>query len=98
MGRKFLAVAERTTGIVFRFFYDREDPEQLHIERRWGVSPEQAIRVFFDPTAEVAWIPEKRCYETRAVQHTLVWLWQDERAQTEVVVITCVRLEAAEGA
>lgn len=57
-----------------------------------GVLPEEAISVFFHPTAEEIWIAEKRCYETRTRDHTLVWLWQDE-ACTQVMVITCVRLE-----
>jgi hypothetical protein len=97
VGRSYLAVTERITGIASRFFYDREDPTRLHIERRWGVSPEQALRAFFDTTAEVTWIPEKRCYETRTADHVLVWLWQDEQAQSEVVVITCVPVEGTQG-
>lgn len=92
MRRRYLEVAELVSGFLFRFLYDRDEPSRLHIEKRWDVLPEQAISAFFDPTADTAWIDEKRCYETRTRDHILVWLWQDD-ARTQVMVITCVRLE-----
>ena len=34
-------------GETFRFYYDRQVPEALHITLRHGTTPEDAIRVFF---------------------------------------------------
>ena len=61
----------------------------MHIEARWGVSPEQAIESFFEGVARTVWLEGKRCFETISPTHVVVWLWLDE-AHAYVLVITCV--------
>jgi hypothetical protein len=61
----------------------------LHIEARWGVSPEQAIEAYFEGVERTVWLEGKRCFETISSTHVVVWLWLDE-ARGKVLVITCV--------
>jgi hypothetical protein len=84
-------VVRHASGLAFRFLYDRADPSQLHIVRRWGVQPEQAIDTYFAAPAETVWLDGKRCYETTSSSHVLVWLWDQPNVQ--LLVITCVPLE-----
>jgi hypothetical protein len=85
-------VVRHDSGLVFRFLYDRSDPSQLHIVRRWGVTPEQAIATHFEaPEAGTVWLGGKRCYETVNATHVLVWLWDQPNVQ--LLVVTCVPLE-----
>jgi hypothetical protein len=43
-----LALIVEAGGERFRFYYDRERPEVLHITIRHGTTPEDAIRTFFE--------------------------------------------------
>lgn len=47
-GREYVEITELSSGIVFRFDTDRAEPHRLHVQTRWGVEPETAVRVFFD--------------------------------------------------
>lgn len=89
--RRFREITARE--LTFRFYYDIDDPDVLHIVKRWGVDPRTAISVFFGPT-EPIWVDWRRCWETRTERYTLAWLWltQEER---KVLVITCVDSERA---
>ena len=87
--RRFRDIENGNSGLVFRFLYDREDPTRLHVEARWGVSPEQAIESFVTGMKRTIWIEQKRCFETTSTNHVVVWLWMDE-ARKRVLVITCV--------
>ena len=89
MERRYREIEDGETRIVFRFLYDRDDPNRLHLEARWGVSPEQAIEAFAVGLERTIWIEQKRCFETTGPSHVLVWLWMDE-AHKRVPVITCV--------
>lgn len=88
--RETLEITDVASRLVFRFYFERSGA--LHITRRWGVSPETAISVFFDDTVAPVWVDWRRCWETRTPRYTLAWLWMDE-AHTRVLVITCVDKE-----
>jgi len=86
-GREYVEITELSSGIVFRFYTDRAEPHRLHVQARWGVEPETAVRVFYDEGAERIWLADKQCYETLSLTHILVWLEMEPR---HILVITCV--------
>jgi hypothetical protein len=86
-GREYVEITEMLSGTAFRFYMDRAQPHRLHISVRWGIEPETAIRTFFDSRAQVVWLPQKECFETRTLAHVLVWL---RVAPQHILVITCV--------
>jgi len=89
-GRGYVEITEMLSGMVFRFYTDRDQPHRLHISVRWGIEPETAIRTFFDASAQLVWLPQKECFETRSATYVLVWL---RVAPQHVLVITCVPRE-----
>jgi hypothetical protein len=89
LARRYREITDQDSGLTFRFLHDLSDPSRLHVEARWGVSPEQAIDAFFEGTERTVWLERKRCFETIGSTHVVVWLWLDE-ARSHVLVITCV--------
>jgi hypothetical protein len=67
----------------------------LVVNARWGVEPEAAIRAFFDDHAQMVWLPQKQCFETRTSSHVLVWL---RMGPQHILVITCVPRELSQSA
>jgi len=92
-GREYVEITELFSGLAFRFYADRAEPHRLHVQTRWGIEPETAIRVFFDEGAQQTWLPEKLCFETRSSTHVLVWL---ELSPGRILVITCVPRQIAQ--
>jgi hypothetical protein len=90
--RDYIEITEMLSGMVFRFYTDRAQPHRLHIKARWGVEPETAIRAFFDDHAQMVWLPQKACFETRTSSYVLAWLRMGPR---QILVITCVPRELA---
>jgi len=93
--REYVEITEMLSGTVFRFYTDRAQPHRLHISVRWGVEPETAIRTFFDARAQLVWLPQKECFETRTSAHVLVWL---RVTPQHILVITGVPRELSHSA
>ena len=93
--REYVEITEMLSGTVFRFYTDRAQPHRLHISVRWGVEPETAIRTFFDARAQLVWLPQKECFETRTSAHVLVWL---RVTPQHILLITCVPRELSHSA
>jgi hypothetical protein len=89
VARRYRDVTDQVSGLIFRFLFDLNDPSQLHIALRWGVSPEEAIECFRTGIERTLWLEQKRCFETISDSHVVVWLWMDE-PHSQVLVITCV--------
>jgi len=94
-GREYVEITEILSGTTFRFYMDRAQGHRLHISVRWGIAPETAIRTFLDARAQLVWLPQKECFETRALAHVLVWL---RVAPQHILVITCVPREVSQSA
>lgn len=87
--RLVVTVVHPASGLIFGFWPDRSTPFALHMTRRHGALPEDAITAFFD--GETAWNEEHLRFETFSDTHGLYWFWweQDRR----VGVISCFRRE-----
>ncbi|MEX1254389.1 MAG: hypothetical protein WEE64_08605 [Dehalococcoidia bacterium] len=73
-------------GERFRFYYDREVPEVLHITLRHGATPEDAIRVFFEGETR----PQDEAHERfETVTRTHGLYWTRHAHDQSVIVISC---------
>lgn len=88
--RKFLE-----NGIGFIFKVDPDDPSLLHIYARHLTTVDDAIDVFFDPSATQHFNDEMRRYERHNQTHGLYWFWIEE--PRAVMVITCFKKEIDDG-
>jgi hypothetical protein len=77
-------------GERFRFYYDLEVPELLHVTLRHGTTPEDAIRTFFEGEAG-PWDGARSRFETLTDTHILYWT-RHEHDQS-VIVISCFERE-----
>ena len=59
-------------GERFRFYYDLEVPEMLHILLRHGTTPEDAIRTFFEG-GQGPWNEARQRFESMSATHGLYW-------------------------
>jgi hypothetical protein len=75
-------------GERFRFYYDREAPEVLHISLRHGVTVADAIRTFFEGETG-PWDEEHARFETATATHGLYWTHHPH--DQSVIVISCFR-------
>ncbi len=75
-------------GARFRFYYDVEIPEVLHITLRHGTTPDEAISVFFEG-ATAPWNAANARYETLTDTHALYWT--RHIPDQSVIVISCFR-------
>ena len=57
-------------GELFRFYYDLEAPEVLHITLRHGTTPRDAIRAFFEGESG-SWNQARQRFETISESHGL---------------------------
>jgi hypothetical protein len=73
-------------GERFRFYYDVEHPEVLHITLRHGTSPEDAIRTFFEGWTR-RWDNARARFETVTGTHGLYWTRHG--SDQSVIVISC---------
>jgi hypothetical protein len=71
----------------FRFYYDLERPEELHVNVRHGTSLEEVIQTYFD--GEGVWNAEHKRFETATGTHVLYWARHP--IDGSVLVITCFR-------
>ena len=77
-------------GERFRFYYDLEVPEVLHVTLRHGTMPEDAIRAFFEGETS-AWDETRARFETVAETHRLYWTRHAH--DRSVIVISCFERE-----
>lgn len=79
-------------GERFRFYYDLEVPELLHITLRHGTTPEEAIRAYFEGETG-SWDEARARFATLTDTHALYWT-RHARDQS-VIVISCFEREEA---
>ena len=88
----------RSNGVVFVFRMGAPGEDAAgpppHLVRWDGrmTTVEDALDVFFDPSATTSWNEEAERFETYTDRYGLFWLWLDERRKF-VIVITCFDLE-----
>jgi hypothetical protein len=87
VGRREALIIE-AGGEKFRFYYDREIPEVLHIALQHGTTPQDAIRVFFEGETH-PWDEEHARFETVTSTHGLYWTRHAH--DQSVIVISCFR-------
>lgn len=80
----------RAWGTTFRFAYDPEAPELLHIFARHMTTTADAVGIFFDPNAEQEYNEGFERFERRTATHELYWFWIDKDRQL-VMVISCFK-------
>src|SRR5271155_5657469 len=72
-------------GHVFRFLYDKEQPDRLHVEVSHGLQVEGAIDVFFDGAhttrerSDLRGQDGSRTFETLHKNRGIWWKWIDEQ-------------------
>ena len=77
-------------GERFRFYYDLEVPEVLHVTLRHGTTPEDAIQTFFEGEQQL-WNEERQRFET--MSDTLSLYWTRHPHDGSVIVISCFERE-----
>lgn len=77
-------------GERFRFYYDQEVPEVLHIMLRHGTTPEDAIRTFFEG-GQGPWDEARQRFESATELHGLYWTRHPH--DDSVIVISCFERE-----
>ena len=76
-------------GERFRFYYDLQDPDVLHITKQHGTMPEDAIRAFFSGHSS-PWDEARKRFQTYTGTHGLFWTRHSH--DNSVIVISCFRL------
>ena len=82
----------RENGVTFVFKADDADPDMLHIFARHLTTIDDALDVFFDPSASQSRNPAHDRFERYNATHGLFWFWLDEPGRV-VMVITCFTLD-----
>lgn len=77
-------------GERFRFYYDLDVPEALHVTVRHGTTPEEAIRAFFEGE-EGPWNEARQRFETATETHGIYWTRHPHDGS--VIVISCFERE-----
>jgi len=94
MPLRFRTILHQPSGITFHFTFERNDPQgRLHIDVAHGTQPEDAIRTFFDPFANGWWDVEHSRWERWVDGWLVSFLWMDEPARQNVLVLTCLYRE-----
>jgi hypothetical protein len=78
-------------GERFRFYYDIEVPEVLHITLRHGTTPEDAISAFLEGEQR-SWDEARQRFETVSETHRLYWTRHVH--DQSVIVISCFEQDA----
>ena len=89
MVRREVFIVE-ATGERFRFYFDVERPEALHITLRHGTTLQDAIQTFFKGRTG-PWDEAHARYET--VTETRAIFWTRHRGDQSVIIISCFRRE-----
>ena len=86
MRRRALII--EAVGERFRFYYDLEEPDALHITRVHGTTPDEAIRTFF-AAAMASWDELHQRFESHSGTHGL--FWTRHAHDQSVIVISCFK-------
>ena len=87
---KLLPIRHDSSGLVFYFAWDRNQPDKLHVDVR-GTSPETAIETFIASTVDV-WNEERKRWERQGERHGVYWrLLNDQPGH--ILIISCFALE-----
>ena len=82
------ALIIQADGERFRFYYDLEYPQMLHVTLQHGTTPGDAIRTFF--AGETGpWDEAHARFETRTATHGLYWTRHTH--DQSVIVISCFK-------
>lgn len=76
-------------GERFRFYYDLDAPNVLHVTTQHGTTPEDAIGAFFAGAAG-PWDEAKKRFQTFTDTHGLYWTRHAH--DNSVIVISCFTL------
>jgi hypothetical protein len=87
MARREALIIE-ADGERFRFYYDREHPEVLHITFRHGTTPVEAIRTFYAGETR-AWDEARSRFETLTGTHGIYWT--RHAFDQSVIILSCFR-------
>jgi hypothetical protein len=88
--RRRAALIIEAGGERFRFYFDLEVPEVLHITLRHGTTPGDAVRTFFEGEAG-PWDDARARSETVTETHGLYWTRHPHDGS--VLVISCFERE-----
>lgn len=77
-------------GELFRFYYDGERPEILHITLRHGTTPLDAIRTFIEGRTG-PWDEAHARFETVTETHAIYWT--RHAGDQSIIIISCFRRE-----
>jgi hypothetical protein len=89
MGRRAALIIE-AGGERFRFYYDLDYPDVLHITLRHGTTPALAIETFFDGDKH-PWDEDRARFETLTASYGLYWTRHAH--DQSVIVISCFARE-----
>ena len=84
------ALIIEAAGELFRFYYDAEAPQVLHIALRHGTTPRDAIRAFLEGESG-PWVEARQRFETASETHGLYWTRHAH--DRSVIVISCFERE-----
>jgi hypothetical protein len=82
------ALIVEANGERFRFYYDLDQPEVLHITLRHSTTPRDAIQTFFSGSPST-WDQTYSRFETYTENHGL--LWTRHAHDHSVIVISCFK-------
>jgi hypothetical protein len=83
------ALVVEAGGERFRFYYDLEAPDELHITRQHGTAPEDAIGAFFNGETG-PWDEGRKRFHTFTNTHGLFWTRHGH--DNSVIVISCFKV------
>ncbi|TAK24115.1 MAG: hypothetical protein EPO26_06800 [Chloroflexota bacterium] len=83
-----LALIIEAESETFRFYYDGDNPSELHITRRHGTTPEDAIGTFLRGSVE-PWDSSRMRFASWTETHVL--FWTRHAHDRSVIVISYVR-------
>jgi hypothetical protein len=79
------------SGIRFVFKKDEDDSRLLHIYARHLTTVDEAIETYF--LGSTTYNEKRKRFETMSSTHGVFWFWL--KTGTEVMVISCFRIEEA---
>ena len=87
MARRAAFIVE-ANGERFRFYYDQEHPQILHITLQHQTVPEDAIQTFFEGSTS-PWDEAHHRYETVTETHGIYWTRHAH--DQSVIIISCFK-------
>jgi hypothetical protein len=85
-----IALIVTANGETFRFYYDVEQPQFLHITVQHGATLQDAVQTFFEGHTE-PWDEVHARYMTMTGTHAIYWT--RHAFDQSVIIISCFRRE-----